>query len=96
MPLGINIKKAETEAAVRELARLTGEGLTEAIENAAREKIGRLKAQRRRERPRSLEEYFRAIAPLQEAIAKERRAKGDKRTAQELMDELYDAHGLPR
>ncbi len=94
--MGINIKNEETEAVVRELASLTGEGLTEAIESAAREKVARLRQQKKRGRARSLEEYLRAVGPLQDAIAQERRANGDTRTAAELMDELYDEHGLPR
>ncbi len=35
------------------------------------------------------------LRPLLDAIEAERRAKGDTRSSQELLDELYDAHGLP-
>lgn len=92
--MGINIKNQETEMAVRELASLTGEGLTEAIANAAREKLARLKGQRRR--AASLEEYLAAIQPLQDAVARERRANKDKRTSRQLAGELYDERGLPK
>jgi len=91
--MGLNIKKPSTEAAIRELAALTGENLTEAVENAVREKLERERATRP---ARTAEEFLEAIRPLQEAIAKERRAKGDTRTARELIDELYDEHGLPK
>ncbi|HEY5236989.1 MAG TPA: type II toxin-antitoxin system VapB family antitoxin [Rhizomicrobium sp.] len=90
--MGLNIKNAEAEEAIRELAELTGEGLTEAMANAAREKIARLKTEKK---PQTVEELLEAIRPLQEMIAAERIAKGDTRTAQELLDELYDEHGLP-
>jgi len=90
--VGLNIKNAEAEEAIRELAELTGEGLTEAMANAAREKIARLKTEKK---PQTVEELLEAIRPLQEMIAAERIAKGDTRTAQELLDELYDEHGLP-
>ena len=92
--MGINIKNEETEAAIRELASLTGEGLTEAIANAAREKVARLKSQKGR--AQTLEAYLAAIRPLQDAVARERRARKDRRTARQLLDELYDEHGLPK
>jgi antitoxin VapB len=91
--MGLNIKKASTEAAIRELAAETGETLTDAIERAARERLHRLRQEKRGE---TVESFLAAIRPLQEAVARERRAKGDTRSAQELMDELYDEHGLPK
>jgi antitoxin VapB len=42
--MGINIKNPETERLIRELAELTGEGKTEAVTAAVRERLGRLKA----------------------------------------------------
>jgi antitoxin VapB len=91
--MGLNIKNAEAEAVVRELASMTGEGLTEAIVGAAREKLGRLKAEKKSQ---TVEEFLASIRPLQEAIARERLEKHDTRTAQQLMDELYDEDGLPK
>ena len=90
--MGLNIKSSEAEAVVRELAAATGEGLTEAVQKAAEERLARVKQSRRSKTAKSLLERLR---PLQEIIAAERRAKGDVRTAQELMDALYDEHGLP-
>jgi antitoxin VapB len=92
MPLGINIKSAETEAAIRELAAATGEGLTEAIRKAAEERLSRVRASRRQGTSRSLQERIR---PLQELVATERKKKKDRRSAKELVDELYDEAGLP-
>ncbi|HSZ73993.1 MAG TPA: type II toxin-antitoxin system VapB family antitoxin [Rhizomicrobium sp.] len=90
--MGLNIKNAEAEEAIRELAELTGEGLTEAVANAAREKIARLKTEKKTQ---TVEEFLAAIRPLQDALAAERKERGDTRTSKELMDELYDEHGLP-
>jgi antitoxin VapB len=41
--MGINIKNPETERLIRELAELTGQGQTEAVTNAVREKLAREK-----------------------------------------------------
>ena len=90
--MGLNIKSPKAEEAIRKLAAATGEGLTEAIQKAAEERLARIKEGRRRGKAKSLSERLR---PLQEMVAAERKKKRDKRTAKELMDELYDEHGLP-
>ena len=91
--MGLNIKNREAEAAVRELAALTGEGVTETIVGAVREKLDRLKTAKKAQ---TLEELLESIRPLQEALQRERIDNNDTRTARELMDELYDEHGLPK
>lgn len=48
--MAINIKKPEVEALARELARLTGETMTSAVETALQERLDRWKAEQRRER----------------------------------------------
>jgi antitoxin VapB len=40
--MGINIKNPETQRLIRSLAKLTGEGQTEAVTTAVREKLDRL------------------------------------------------------
>src|ERR1700674_2772331 len=89
--MGLNIKKPATEAAIRELAAHTGQSLTDAVELAVREKLDRIKSATR---PRTGEELRERLRPIQEAFAAARKASGDTRTARELMDELYDEHGL--
>jgi antitoxin VapB len=91
--MGLNIKKPSVESAIRELAAITNQGLTEAVESAVLEKLQRLKQAKRAE---TAEELLERLRPLQEALAAERRARGDTRTSQELLDELYDEHGLPK
>jgi hypothetical protein len=90
--MGLNIKNAEAEEAIRQLAELTGEGLTEAVANAAREKIARLKTEKKTQ---TVEEFLAAIRPLQDALRAQKIDPTDHRTGRELQDELYDEHGLP-
>jgi hypothetical protein len=91
--MGLNIKKASVESAIRELAAMTNEGLTEAVESAVLEKLQRLRQAKGAE---TVEELRERLRPLQDAVAAERRARGDTRTSQELLDDLYDEHGLPK
>jgi hypothetical protein len=98
--MGLNIKNPGVERNIRELADRTGESLIDAVDHAVREKLARLKPQTPRvARPMSVEEYLEAIRPLQEAVAREREARGDHRTAEqvlkEAMDDMYDEFGLP-
>ncbi len=46
MVSGLNIKNPEAEAKIRELAALTGTGLTEAVLNAVDAQLGKIHAQR--------------------------------------------------
>lgn len=98
--MGLNIKNPDIERNVRELAARTGESPIEAIDGAVREKLARLEQHAPvGAPPKTVEEYLEAIRPLQEAIAREREARGDHRTAervmQDAMDDLYDEFGLP-
>jgi len=91
--MGVNIKSAEAEAAIRCLAAATGEGLTEAVQKAVLERLARVRERRQRGAPKGLSERLR---PLQELVAAERRKRNDARSAKDLVNELYDEHGIPR
>jgi antitoxin VapB len=91
--MGLNLKNPKTEANIRALAEQTGESLTDAIDGAVREKLERLKAAA--EDGRVDTPLLDRLQPLLAAIAAERAAKGDARTSGEMLDELYDEHGLP-
>ena len=54
--MGILIKNPEAERAVRELAELTGESLTTAVEVAVRERLAVKRSEMRPHRPRSVAE----------------------------------------
>jgi len=82
--MAINIRDETTDRLIRVLAEVTGESLTEAIGNAVRERLERLRG---RTRPNDLLEDLRAIARRCSALPER-----DSRSADEILD--YDRHGL--
>ena len=90
--MGLNIKKPTTEAAIRELAAETGESLTDAVENAVREKLARMP---RKSVARAREELAEALRPFREEVMRNRKKRGETRTTQEILDDYYDEDGLP-
>ena|ERR1700675_4259899 len=84
MPL--SIRNSEVERLARALSRLTGEGLTETILQALRERHQRIRAARQRER---LLDDLTAIARRSAALP-----ELDRRTPDEIIG--YDEHGLPK
>jgi len=92
--MGLNIKNDQVEAEIRKLADLTGESLTAAIGAAVRERIRRV--QETPARKETLKEHLAALRPLQNALKARQVRPNDKRDARQLIDELYDEHGLPK
>ena len=84
--MALSIKHPEADRLARELAKSTGEGLTEAVINALRERLAREKG---RKRGRRLSEELRAIGERVAALP-----VLDTRTPEEILD--YDDRGLPR
>lgn len=84
--MALSIKNSGTERLARQVARETGESLTEAIETALEERLQRLK-QRRRGRllTERLEDILRRVDALPVA---------DTRTEDEILG--YDKQGIPR
>jgi antitoxin VapB len=82
MPL--NIKDAETDRLVRQLAAVTGEKITDAVKSAVREKLAR----ELRRRDRGSPDRIRAIVRAYQA-----KPVVDGRSIEEF---LYDERGLPR
>jgi antitoxin VapB len=84
--MALNIKNAETERLIAELARLAGESKTAAVTVAVRERLAQLRAKEN--------------APLAErlvAIGKECAARLDEKTQALDPDALlYDRRGLPK
>jgi len=83
--MSLNIKDPVTDRVVRELAALTGEGVTTVVRRSVEERLGRVRRQNGR---RNL------LAELQE-IADHCAALPvlDERTAEEIIG--YDEYGLP-
>ena len=88
--MGLNIKSASAEAAIRELAAKTGEGLTEAVEKAVQERLQRLAGFD------TAEQLLARLESIQKSVAAGRRGRRERRSSQELLAEFYDAHGLPK
>ncbi|MGH8887228.1 MAG: type II toxin-antitoxin system VapB family antitoxin [Egibacteraceae bacterium] len=86
--MSLNIKSEEAHQLTRELARLTGESLTEAVTTAVRERL---------ERIRRTPDHVRSRAQLLLAIGRDTAPR--LTTAGRTLDHgelLYDERGLPR
>jgi len=82
--MAISIKDSETDSLAREVAGLTGEGITEAIGKALRERLVRLRKE---------SDYEQRKAKINALTARIR----ENMTRPILTDEdLYDENGLPR
>lgn len=83
--MALSIKNPETERLARELARVTGESLTEAVTEALRDRLvretGRRDDRTLREDLRRIQEEFRRLPVF------------DDRTPDEIIG--YDEYGLP-
>lgn len=85
--MALSIKHPEADRLARELAKSTGEGITEAVINALRERLARQRKRRRHGSP--LSEELRAIGERVAAMP-----VLDPRDAEEILD--YDERGVPR
>ena len=88
--MGLNIKNPETERLIRELARKTGKGQTEAVTAAVREALERLDADAEAERRyKAMGEIAERTAPLLKDFDMDEALYGP--------DGLYDREtGLPK
>jgi antitoxin VapB len=87
--MALRIKDPETDRLVRELARLTGESMTEALRKAAAERLERERRKRGEVDDENLVAELHAIAVHCASLP-----VLDDRTPDEILD--YDEHGLPR
>lgn len=86
--MALSIKSEETERMARELARMTGESLTDAVKGALKERLEREEKARKRI---GRMDWLRRITKETAAIM------NDGKTSTELIEELYDPEtGLPR
>ncbi len=83
--MGMNIKSDDTHRRAKELARMTGESIAEAVDRAVTERLERLRRQRNRKALAA------KLLKLGERCS--RLPIIDGRSAEEM---LYDENGLPR
>lgn len=84
----ITLKSEDADRLARELARVMGESITEAITIAVRERLDR----ERRRRHLSVDQFIRRVGRIQEEVA--RWPVRDARAAEEILG--YDDTGAPR
>lgn len=87
--MSLNIKNETTHELVRQLAALTGQSQTSAVEDAVRRRLVELEQQRSDD---ELERRRRIRAVIRRA----QQLPATGRTTEEIMDELYDETGMPR
>ena len=85
--MALSLKDAETDRLAREVAKLTGESLTEAVRTALAERLER--EQRRRGEPKGLAEQLDDLARECAALP-----DYDTRSPDEIIG--YDEYGVPR
>lgn len=88
--MALHLNDRETDRLARELAERTGETLTGAVQKALKERLERITSKQSEEEERFLAD----IRKIQSRVSPELR--NSKKTAREMIDELYDDDGLPR
>ncbi len=87
--MSLNIKNETTHELVRQLAALTGQSQTSAVEDAVRRRLAEVEQQRS---DAELERRRR----IRGVIRRAQQIPATGRTTAEIMDELYDETGMPR
>jgi antitoxin VapB len=90
--MALHIRHEETERLARELARRTGETLTEAISKALEERLAKIALSDQA----AEDEYVARLTAISDRAAAAIKAAGVTQTSTEMLDELYDENGLPR
>jgi antitoxin VapB len=90
--MALHIRHEETERLARELARRTGETLTEAISKALEERLAKIALSDQA----AEDEYVARLTAISDRAAAAFKAAGVTQTSTEMLDELYDENGLPR
>jgi antitoxin VapB len=88
--MALHLTDPDTDRLARELARETGETLTQAVNRAVKERLGRVKTKQQAHD----EKFLAEIKRIQNMVSPEFR--NQKKTGRELIDEMYDENGLPK
>jgi antitoxin VapB len=94
--VALNIKSAHAEKVVRELARLTGESVTEAVTKAAEARLEAVKAEREAAKQRKMEASMAILRPLWASLSEEDRKPIPKEVFDEMWGEFDDEPGNDR
>ena len=86
--MGISIKRDETERLAREVAKLKGESLTDAIHHALESELARLEQGRK-----SPEQILAELAPFFAEL--DARGPGNGKSLKEIEEEMYGELGEP-
>jgi antitoxin VapB len=87
--MSLNIKNETTHELVRQLAALTGQSQTSAVEDAVRRRLAELEQQ-------SSDDELERRRRIRAVIRRAQQIPHTGRTTEEIMDELYDETGMPR
>lgn len=87
--MALHLNNPTTDRLARDLARQTGESLTEAVNKALEERLARVSR-------RSTVEREKFIADIRRIAKGAKGLRKQKKSSRELIDELYDEDGLPR
>jgi antitoxin VapB len=87
--MSLNIKNETTHELVRQLAALTGQSQTSAVEDAVRRRLAELEQQ-------SSDDELERRRRIRAVIRRAQQIPRTGRTTEEIMDELYDETGMPR
>jgi antitoxin VapB len=90
--MALHIRSSRVDKLARKVSERTGETLTEAIARALSERLDRLEAADRN----SEQATFDQLKEISDRVATLLREAGVVKSSKELLDELYDEHGLPR
>ena len=86
--MGISIKREDTEKLARQVAKLKGESLTDAIHHALEGELAKIESSRK-----SPEQILADLKPFFDRI--DARGPGNGKSLREIEDEMYGEHGEP-
>jgi antitoxin VapB len=88
--MALHLTDPETDRLARELARETGESLTEAVNRAVKERLDRVSASQQKKEKKLLAEFEKILSRVSPEL------RAEKKTGREMIDEMYDEDGLPK
>lgn len=88
--MALHLNNPRTDRLARELARETGESLTDAVNKALEERLDRVSAAQQKKEKKLLAEFEKILSRVSPEL------RAEKKTGREMIDEMYDEDGLPK